>query len=67
MKSDIDPDDEIEVVDEKHGLYGRIRIRERQGKDRAGIVKVSIFLTPRQLEEHAAQCIALAAAMKDRR
>jgi hypothetical protein len=64
MKGIINPKDEIDVLDENNGLYGRIRVREHS---RDGGRKASIFLTPDQLEEHAAACIALAENMKDRR
>lgn len=57
-------DDEIDVIDEKHGHYGRIRIRENQGISRVN--KCSIFLTPDQLEEHAKECLALASKIRTR-
>jgi len=57
-------DDEIEVIAEKSGPWGRIRIRESQGI--SGINKCSIFLTPDQLEEHARVCLALAAEIRRR-
>ena len=60
MKSDIDPQDTIEVVDEQHNNYGRIRIREP-------MCKASVFLSPDQLEQHALECFALAAAIRARR
>ena len=53
-------DDEIEVLAEKSGPWGRIRIRERQGGGPHDVMKCSIFLMPDQLEEHARACLALA-------
>lgn len=65
MKSIVpDTADEIEVVDEKHERWGRVRIRESQGI--SGVQKCSIFLTPDQLEEHARACLALATEIKRR-
>jgi len=57
-------DDEIEVLAEKSGLWGRIRIRERQGAGPHDVKKCSIFLTPDQLEEHARVCVELAAKIR---
>jgi len=57
-------DDEIEVLAEKSGLWGRIRIRERQGAGLHDVKKCSIFLTPDQLEEHARVCVELAAKIR---
>jgi hypothetical protein len=55
--------DEIEVVDEKKD-YGRIRIRELQSGYNA--TKTSIFLTPDQLDEHAAECLRLSTTIRRR-
>jgi len=66
MRSQVDPDDSIEVIDE-NGRWARIRIRERQGGGLADFVKASIFLTPDQLEEHGKRCIQLAESMRERR
>jgi len=65
MKSAVpNNDDEIEVLTEKSGPWGRIRIRERQGGGLHSVQKCSIFLTPDQLEEHARECLALAAKIR---
>jgi hypothetical protein len=53
-------EDEIEVLDLKDVPWGRVRIREHHAK-------CSIFLTPDQLEEHARECLALAASIRERR
>lgn len=64
MKSTVpNTNDEIEVIAEKSGPWGRIRIRESQGI--SGLAKCSIFLTPDQLEEHARECLALATKIKN--
>jgi hypothetical protein len=55
-------DNEIEVLDERP--YGRIRIRERQGASWQDFEKCSISLTPDQLEDHARECLALAAQLR---
>jgi hypothetical protein len=66
MKSAVpNTDDEIEVIAEKSGPWGRIRIREKQGASFADHVKCSIFLTPDQLEEHARECLVLAAKIRN--
>jgi len=66
VKSTTNPDNEIEVLaDETNDQLGRIRIRERHGVSE--IEKCSIFLTPDQLEEHARDCLALAACIRSRR
>jgi len=64
MKSTVpnNTDNEIEVLDERP--YGRIRIRERQGGDWSAFEKCSISLTPDQLEEHARECLAIAAQLR---
>lgn len=63
MKSSVpNTNDEIQVIDE-NGPWGRVRIRESQGI--SGIVKCSIFLPPDQLEEHARECLALAAKIRN--
>jgi len=56
--------DEIEVLEEKSGPWGRVRIRESKGI--SGIQKCSIFLTPSQLEAHARECLAIAAKIRER-
>jgi len=55
--------DEIEVIPEKGAPWARIRIRESQGI--SGVGKCSIFLTPDQLEEHARECLTLAAKIRN--
>ena len=55
-------DNEIEVIDARS--YGRIRIRERQGGTWNAFEKCSISLTPDQVEEHARECLALAAKIR---
>lgn len=57
-------DNEIEVLDE--APYGRIRIRERQGGGWNDYERCSITLMPDQLEEHARECLALAAKLRSR-
>ena len=65
MKSAVpNTNDEIEVVEEKDGPWARVRIRESQGM--SGIRKCSIFLPPDQLEEHARECLAIAAKIRGR-
>lgn len=68
-------DDEIEVLTAEidgWGCVGRIRIRERQGIGVPGFgkdppfVKCNIWLTADQLEEHARECIAIAAKIRSR-
>ena len=61
MKSDVDKNDEIEVLDEG-ALYGRIRIRELQSGCNA--TKASIYLTAEQLVQHAQECLKLAERLR---
>jgi len=66
VKSTANPENEIEVVaDKTNDQLGRVRIRERHGVGE--IEKCSIFLTPDQLEEHARDCLAIAARIRSRR
>ena len=66
MKSVSEIDNEIEVVDENHERWVRVRIRERQGISFADVRKCSVFLTPDQLEKHAHECLVLAAKIRSR-
>lgn len=61
MKSDVDNNDEIEVLDEGQ-LYGRIRVRELQSGINA--TKASVYLTAEQLVLHAQECLKLAERLR---
>lgn len=60
MKSEFNQDDELELIDEKNGLYAKVRVRDNFGK-------AAIHLTPDQLVQHAMDCLTLAVNMRSRR